>query len=325
MSVCPSCGKDNQARYLFCLSCGAELPANRPGAAGPNAATVMADAPDLSRVSTANNPAVGRKRSEQMCPRCNVTVAADYKFCPTCGSSVVDGSPRTGGGAPPAAAGVDGEDDVNEVSDRVGGKLVVVRPDGSEGGSVALQPGENTIGRRSGALFASDGYLSPMHAEFVLNAAGLVVRDAGSLNGVYVKLTSEEELEDGDLFRLGQEVLRFDSIQPPQPLDDGTDVLGSPNPGYWGRLGVVVGKDQVGLAWPLTGDAVTIGRERGEITFPEDGYVSGAHARLTNRNGRFFLADLNSSNGTFLRVRGERALPSGSLVLMGQQLFRVTY
>ena len=64
------------------------------------------------------------------------------------------------------------------------------------------------------------------------------------------------------------------------PLDDGTDVMGSPNPGYWGRLALIVGRDQDGSAFPLFGDAVTLGRERGDILFPEDGYVSGQHARV---------------------------------------------
>ena len=64
---------------------------------------------------------------------------------------------------------------------------------------------------------------------------------------------------------------------------DGTEVMGSPNPGYWGKVTVILGKDIDGSAFPLLGDTVTLGRERGEINFPEDGYVSGLHARVTNR------------------------------------------
>jgi pSer/pThr/pTyr-binding forkhead associated (FHA) protein len=51
--------------------------------------------------------------------------------------------------------------------------------------------------------------------------------------------------------------------------------------------------------------------------------VSGLHARITLREGRVYLADLGSSNGTFLKVQGERPLINESFVLMGQQLFRV--
>jgi pSer/pThr/pTyr-binding forkhead associated (FHA) protein len=162
-----------------------------------------------------------------------------------------------------------------------------------------LNDGENLIGRGTGPLFDADGYLSPRHAELVLNAAGLVVRDAGSLNGVFIKLAQEEQLRDGDIFRIGQELLRFDEIPAPAPLDDGTDLMGSPNPGYWGRLALVVGRNQDGSAFPLFGDAVLLGRERGDILFAEDGYVSGQHARVSQRDGQFWLADLGSSNGTW--------------------------
>ena len=43
------------------------------------------------------------------------------------------------------------------------------------------------------------------------------------------------------------------------------------------------------------------------------------------RDGRVYLTDLGSSNGTFLRVRDNKPVPTGSLLLMGQQLFRVAY
>src|SRR5215831_7024072 len=138
-------------------------------------------------------------------------------------------------------------------------------------------------------------------------------------------MTGEEELQSGDVFRIGQELLRFDAIAPPQPLEDGTEIMGSPNPGYWGRLSVIIGKDIDGSAYPLFGDAVTIGRERGDINFPDDGYVSGVHARITQRDGKIVLADLGSSNGTFVRLRGERAVQDGSMVLFGQQLFRMNF
>ncbi len=250
------------------------------------------------------------------CPTCGAPVPVSFAFCGSCGGRVGEVKPaEVAGGARAAASPQTG----------VHGRLVLVRPDGSEGGSHPLVDGENLIGRGAGPLFEADGYLSPRHASLVLNAAGLVVRDAGSLNGVFIKLPTEEELLDGDIFRIGQELIRFEAVPPPEPLDDGTELLGSPNPGFWGRLAVIVGRDQDAAAYPLFGDAIILGRERGDIVFPEDGYVSGTHARVSARDGRFWLSDLNSSNGTFLRIHGERPVTSGSYLLMGQQLFRVNY
>jgi len=136
-------------------------------------------------------------------------------------------------------------------------------------------------------------------------------------------MTEEEEIAPGQILRIGQELLRFDLIEAPEPVADGTEVMGSPNPGYWGRITVIIGKDVDGSAFPLLGDSITLGRERGEINFPDDGYVSGLHARVTTRDGRVLVSDLGSSNGTFVKVKGERELHDESFVLMGQQLFRL--
>lgn len=258
------------------------------------------------------------------CPSCGKPVPYEFVFCGSCGT-------RLGAVAPPAVgAGLPrtlfmSQGGAAQAAPQPRGKLVLIRPDGGEGGSMPLLDGETLIGRNEGPLFESDSYLSPKHAFFVFRGAQLIVRDAGSLNGVFVKMAGEEEIADGEVFRLGQELLRFDVIRPPQPMEDGTEVMGSPNPGYWGRLSVILGRGQDGSAFPLFGESMIVGRERGDILFPEDGYVSGTHARVSRRDGRFYLSDLNSSNGSFLRIRGERLLRSGAFLLLGQQLFRVQY
>ena len=255
-----------------------------------------------------------------VCPSCGRMVAPGFAFCGACGTRMAApgaaasaAAPRTMYMAAPTAAPVPR------------GRIILIRPDGSEGGAHPLHDGENLVGRSQGSLFEGDLYLSPRHAEFQLGSQGLVVKDLRSLNGIFVKISGEEPLESGDVIRIGQELLRFEIIAPPTPLEDGTEVAGTPNPGFWGRLSVVVGRDVDGSAFPLFGDAIVMGRERGDILFPEDGYVSGTHARISLRDGRVYLADVGSSNGTFLRVRGERPLPTGAFILMGQQLFRAEY
>lgn len=258
----------------------------------------------------APQPAAGPRR----CPQCGADVPPGFRFCGACGCRMDEASqpaaqPRM---APPVAA-----------RPQPRATLTLIRPDGSEGGTHELRQGENKIGRNFASLFESDGYLSPIHAELIVEGDNATVHDLDSLNGVFVKMTEEEEITAGQILRLGQELLRFEWIDPQPPVADGTEVMGSPNPGYWGKVTVILGKDIDGSAFPLLGDTVTLGRERGEINFPEDGYVSGLHARMSLREGRVYLADLGSSNGTFLKVHGERALVNESFVLMGQQLFRV--
>jgi pSer/pThr/pTyr-binding forkhead associated (FHA) protein len=294
---------------------------------GPRVPTSPSGTPALEAVVPAPGAAAAAPAAGMTtCPTCGKPVQAGFAFCGSCGTRIgkaVSGAAASlgvqktmyGSGMAPAPAPV--------AAPR--GRLVLIRPDGTEGGTHPLHDGETLIGRGQGTLFEADAYLSPRHAEFAVTPNGLVVRDLRSLNGVFLKITGDEALESGDIFRLGQELLRFEVISPPQPLEDGTEIMGTPNPGFWGRLSVIVGRDVDGSAFPLFGDAIVLGRERGDILFPEDGYVSGTHARISLVEGQVILSDLGSSNGTFLRLRHERTIPNGSFILMGQQLFRVEF
>ena len=285
-------------------------------AASTAPSTAPSAAPEVLPVAGAGSGPVGAPT--RSCPSCGKPVPWEFVFCGSCGT-------RLGAMAPPGGSHTVGSAAVPAPTPAARGKLILIRPDGGEGGSMQLSDGETLVGRNEGELFESDSYLSPKHAWFIFRGANLLVRDAGSLNGVFVKMSGEEELADGEVFRLGQELLRFDVIRPVAPMEDGTEVMGSPNPGDWGRLSVILGRGQDGAAFPLFGDSMIVGRERGDILFPEDGYVSGTHARISRRDGRYYLADLNSSNGSFLRIRGERTLRTGTFLLLGQQLFRVQY
>ena len=197
-------------------------------------------------------------------------------------------------------------------------------PDGQPVGERALAPGEHLeVGREVGPPWDDDAYLDPHHASISVTDDGLLVEDNGSLNGVFVKLSERVEVQDGDLFRVGQELLLYEDLPEPTPTDDGTERMGSPNPGYWGRLSILVDPDAASSAFPIEGDGIMIGREQGDITFPQDGYVSGKHCRVVGDDTGVYMEDLGSSNGTYMRVRSGVTLPFGSLVLIGQKLFQV--
>ena len=99
--------------------------------------------------------------------------------------------------------------------------------------------------------------------------------------------------------------------------------MGSPNPGYWGRVTVLVEPDLASAAYPIEGEGIVIGRETGNITFPADGYVSGQHCKISGDDDGVYIEDIGSSNGTYMRVRSGHVVPFGSLVLIGQKLFQL--
>jgi hypothetical protein len=79
---------------------------------------------------------------------------------------------------------------------------------------------------------------------------------------------------------------------------------------------------QAGESYTVDKAGTLIGRVEGDATFPHDGYLSSRHAQIVARGGRYFLVDLNSRNGTFIRIKDEVELKPGDTFLVGKQLFR---
>jgi pSer/pThr/pTyr-binding forkhead associated (FHA) protein len=261
------------------------------------------------------------------CPHCGAGVPENFRFCHVCGHDLHDESD----GQAPAHAQAErtSAPAVAEAPKRAStrARLILIQPDGSEGEMFPLSAGPTLIGRSSGGMFANDAYLSPEHAEFRFEDDQLVVKDMESLNGVYVRIEPDVPIElfDGSIFRIGQEVLRFDAPTAPEPAADGTQHMGSPHRGYLGRISLLVGRETTGNSYPIPPQGIHLGRERGDVVFQEDGYVSGLHCRVHSEVGHVFLTDIGSSNGTFVRVSNESFVPQGTFVLMGQQLFRAEY
>ena len=92
--------------------------------------------------------------------------------------------------------------------------------------------------------------------------------------------------------------------------------------GKWNAFGLT---DTSGNVFTIPPDGIHIGRERGDVIFPEDGYVSGLHCRLHSDGQGIVLTDVGSSNGTFVRIENSGPVVNGELLLMGQQLFRLQF
>ena len=176
-------------------------------------------------------------------------------------------------------------------------KLVVIRPDGTEGATIPVHEGELVIGRESEhEALSGDPFLSPRHASIKVTSSGFTITDMESLNGVFYRIRVESELQNDDYIRIGQELLRFNMVDENGGAegDDETRRGGSPDSGTWGKLSLIAGPEVVSRAFAFADDEITMGRERGDILFREDGFVSGLHARISKANGKALLKDLGS-------------------------------
>ena len=305
-------------------SAGGGGPAQFGGAAAPAAASSAASMPRAAEPATAPLASGGMLT----CPKCASSVPPNFKFCGSCGHPMADVQAAAAkAAAAPAAQPAAQAAPIAAPSGATRGSLVLIRPDGTEGDSFPLGESETSIGREAGGVFASDSYLSPRHATFRFEGNELTIRDDGSLNGIYYRIEPDvpHELTDGSIFRIGQEIIRFRKVSQKRKDADGVELMGSPDPGYIGRIALVIGRETHGNAYCVPPDGMHLGRERGDIIFPDDGYVSGLHCNIHGEGGRVILTDVGSSNGTFIRVQGEQTVKNGALLLMGQQLFRIEY
>ena len=211
-------------------------------------------------------------------------------------------------------------------------RLVLVARDGEERESFAFAGETMSLGRTQGdVVFADDPFMSPMHARVERSGEAYTLVDMGSTNGVYLRIRGSAPVYPGDLFMVGHQVLRLDNVvesvqeQPPGP--DGTRVFGTPLKPAWGKL-VLVGRGGVpGNVYFLRGAKVVFGRERGDLLFPADPFVSREHARLRLelQGGAMgvFLEDLGSANGTYIRIRGSVEIRGRDTFRIGDQILRL--
>jgi len=90
-------------------------------------------------------------------------------------------------------------------------RVVQLLDGGIRAAAFPLREGDNLLGREMGdIIFPTDGFVSGRHA--VLKARGdrLVVRDVGSSNGTFLRLTSAVFVDNGDQFLVGRELLRVE-------------------------------------------------------------------------------------------------------------------
>ncbi len=234
------------------------------------------------------------------------------------------------------------------------GRLIVVARDGGEGPSFPITSDTMDIGREEGqVLVAEDGFLSPRHARLQWRAGKLVLVDLSSVNGIFLRLgacgpgagpgpsaaaergaaaESTWKLLDQDLILVGQQVLRFEIVRDAESSlgpasEHGTLLFGTPVGPRYARL---CQRSVEGVSrdiYYLRKMETVLGRESGDIIFTEDPFLSRRHAAIRVDRDReqsaFTFVDLGSSNGCFVRIRGEVGVNNGDQFRVGQQLFRI--
>jgi pSer/pThr/pTyr-binding forkhead associated (FHA) protein len=176
--------------------------------------------------------------------------------------------------------------------------------------------------------YPADTTLAPLHGRFTVEDGQLYVEDLSD-KGVFVRLIATYTLQNGDVVLMGKQLLLFREKEEAvaAAAATGTTVMDvskmmSEPVAQFVRLTSDGAEDSV--RFPLLEQEVTWGRSKGTFVFADDGFMSRAHAKVYQRGENYFVEDVGSRNGTFIKARGKTPVPVGSMVLAGGQLLKVT-
>jgi pSer/pThr/pTyr-binding forkhead associated (FHA) protein len=213
---------------------------------------------------------------------------------------------------------------------------LLVQPNGKE---IEISQTLTLVGRLPECdVPVDDENVSRRHAQLESTESGQVtLRDLGSRNGSWVndqQISTAVTLQDGDRVRFGDVTFTFRSAASRQAEASTETVALSKEALQQASHATVTWKVSAALTL-VRGDGaefgvnrtLTIGRDAAnDLSLPNDSSLSQQHARFELHEGRLYVRDLKSRNGTWVngrRISTPTFLNHGDRVLVGGSVFRL--
>ena len=155
-------------------------------------------------------------------------------------------------------------------------RLTVVSGPCPNGLSIGLGGSEHEIGRKNGdVILAEDLGVSVSHATLTKSQGRIQIADHSS-NGTFLRVRGTAVLNSGDIIRTGNQLFRYDLVNPAEshPTADGTLLLTSPRRKGTFRLLQILEGGKPGLSATSSNNELTIGGEGSSIAFTSDTHLS---------------------------------------------------
>lgn len=162
-----------------------------------------------------------------------------------------------------------------------------------------------------------DPRLARGEATLQVEGGRLCVETTEEAVGIYRRIRDEEYLSDDDVVLFGDIAAAFRHLSADKPVDGSRQVLGGGANAACGRLTFLRRDGSDGPVHDLPAGKTILGRTDGHLNFPNDSRLSRRHARFFASDQGVTLEDLDSRNGTYLRVRGKRYLEVGDALRVG--------
>jgi len=179
---------------------------------------------------------------------------------------------------------------------------------------------EALIGSEGAIQLPGERFCHPREARLSVRDQRLLLEDLEGGNGIFLRIRTPVELELGDEFVVGDQLLRIEKNPVP---DDGPDpaptyFYSSPKwPSSFRVLQIFEGGAN-GCCVVARGNTLQVGSAIGDLVFPDDPLVGEQHCLIEEQAGTVVITDLGSRTGVFVRVRGEHELSHGDELLIGR-------
>ncbi len=190
------------------------------------------------------------------------------------------------------------------------------------GGPAYYEPlGDAAIIGRDGAIaLESERFCHPREAQIRWQKGRMWLVDLEAGNGVFLRIRQPVELEIGDEFMVGDQVLLIDRNPEPNdgPGPGPTYFYSSPKWPSSFRVVQLFEGGAKGACVVARGTTMQIGSAIGDFVFTADPLVEDQHCLVEEQAGSIVLSDLGSRTGVFVRIKGEQELLAGDEIIVGR-------
>lgn len=199
-------------------------------------------------------------------------------------------------------------------------KLVVQRS--LAGGPAFYEPlGDAAILGADGSIaIVNEKFCHPREAQIRWVKGRVWLHDLEHGNGVFLRIRQPVELEIGDEFIVGDQLLTIERNPDPNdgPGEGPTYFYSSPKWPSSFRVVQIFEGGAKGACVVARGTTMQIGSAIGDFVFTADPLVDDQHCLVEEQAGAILLTDLESSTGVFVRIKGEQELVQGDEVMVGR-------
>jgi hypothetical protein len=184
--------------------------------------------------------------------------------------------------------------------------------------SVEIGPRGVTLGSGLDELgLSGDPRAAAAEARLVVDDGRLYIEPSRESVNVYRRIDREVRLREGDVVLIGDVAAAYVAVDPPAAADGTRQVVGGSANAPCGRLVFLRRDGSPGPVHDLPAGKTVLGRTDGHLNFPNDARLSRRHALLFASDQGVTLEDMESRNGTYLRVRERQELRADDALRVG--------